>query len=94
MNEVYKSDTMCVHDDREPITLDQAFDILMAGKSITVCDPPDFTAEHECDIYQPDFYMWLSDVLSPETMEKINARTDDQIRNEMYENLRGYELYK
>ncbi len=28
MNKVYESDTMVVHDDREPLTPEQAFDIL------------------------------------------------------------------
>ncbi len=91
MNEVYKSDTMVVHDDREPITVDKAIDILWSGKSILVCDPPDFSAENECDIYSADWPVWINDIGAPGTWEKM-SKVDCWKKIEDY--LKGYELYR
>lgn len=91
MNKVYESDTMVVHDDRDFITPEVAFDILWAGKSIMMCDPPDFTADNECDIFSQDFPVWITDIGEPGTWEKM---TMDDARKKVYEYVKGYELTK
>lgn len=91
MNEVYRSDTMVVHDDREPISIEQAIDILWDGKSIRICLPPDFSAENECDIFDDDYPIWINDIGAPGTWEKM-SRVDCHKKIENY--LIGYELYR
>lgn len=91
MNEVYKSDTMIVHDDREVITKEQAYDILWSGKAIRICYPPDFSAENECDIYDQDYPIFITDIGAPGSWEKLSK---DKCREVVYEYLRGYELYR
>ena len=34
MNKVFKSPTVVIHDDREPLTIDQAFELLWDGKTV------------------------------------------------------------
>jgi len=46
MNKVYESDTMVVHDDREPLSVEEAFEILWKGEAVRICYPPDFSAEN------------------------------------------------
>lgn len=94
MNKVYESDTMVVHDDREPITLEQAFDILWEGKSIRICFPPDYTAENESDIFDDDYPIFLSEILNLEMYQNINKYKDTQIKDAVYQYLHGYELYR
>jgi len=91
MNKVYESDNMIVHDDREIITIEQAFDILWDGKSIRICCPPNFSAENECDIYDADYPIWITDIGAPGTWEKLSK---DKCHEIVYEYLRGYELYR
>ncbi|MHB1108572.1 MAG: hypothetical protein ACYCZ2_19620 [Lutibacter sp.] len=89
MNKVYESKTMVVHDDRDFITPEEAFDILWNGKSIRICDPPDFSAENECDIYSQDYPIWITDIGAPGTWEKLSI---DKCKEKVFEYLKGYEL--
>ena len=91
MNKVYESDTMVVHDDREPITMEQAFDLLWNGKTICISDPPDFTAENECDIFGREFFIDITDVIDRNEIEK---QSKEKSEKDVYEFLRGYELYR
>lgn len=91
MNEVYKSDTLVVHDDREPLTTEQAIDILWAGKAIRICYPPDFSAEDESNIYDADYPIFINDIAAPGTWEQL-SKTNCFKKIEDF--LKGYELYK
>ncbi len=91
MNLVYESSTMVVHDDREAITEEQAFDILWAGKPIRICYPPDFSAENECDIYDEDYPIFITEIGTPGTWEKIPMQ---ECKDKVYEYLSGFELYR
>lgn len=89
MNKIYESATRIVHDDREFITPEQAFDILWNGKSILVCEPPDYGAENEWQIFSMPYPVWINDVATPGTLDRL---TDEKRREIVFEYLRGYEL--
>ena len=91
MNKVYESDTMVVHDDREPLTREQAFDILWDGHAVRICLPPDFTAEYEGDIYDADYPVFITDIISRDDLDK---QLKDASEKMVFEYLRGYEIYK
>lgn len=92
MNKIYESDKMVVHDDREPITIDQAIDILWNGKSIIMEYPPDYSAENECDIFDSNpQIIFINDIGAPGTWEKM-SKTDCFKKIEDY--LRGHDLYR
>lgn len=93
MNKVYESDNMEVHDDREFITPEEAFEILYhQGKSIMIGDPPNFSAENEFDIYTHPWPVYFTDCISLDTLQNINKKTDEQLKAEVLEYLRSYEL--
>ncbi len=94
MNKVFESKTMVVHDDREFITPEQAFDILWTGKEIMICDFPDFSAEWEGDIYKHPFRVYLKDVLSEETWQNFKTISKEKIKQEVFEYLMSYEISK
>lgn len=96
MNEVFNNGTLIVHDDRDFITPEEAFDVLWNGKSIQICDPPDYGAENDHEIFSAPYFVYLQDVLSLETWEALkNQKTsEDKVRTEVYEYLRGYEIAK
>ncbi len=89
MNKVFESDTMVVHDDRDFITPEEAFDILWVGKSIRICDPPDFDANNEYDIYSHPFPLFITDIGEPGTWEKLSMV---ECKEKVFEYLKGYEL--
>jgi ABC-type proline/glycine betaine transport system ATPase subunit len=91
MNKVLETDTMVIHDDREALTMEQAIDALWNGKIIRICDPPDFSAENECDVYAPEFMIDLNDIDSPGTWEKMSK---EACYKKIENYLTGYELYK
>lgn len=91
MNKVYESPTMVVHDDREPLTIDQAFELLWAGKIVRVNDPPDFSAESESDIYRPEFLIDITDILSRDVIE---SQSKEKSEKAIHEFLRYYEIYR
>lgn len=91
MNKVYESQTMVVHDDREPLTIEQAFELLWDGKLIRVNDPPDFSAENESDIYGREFIIDITDILSRDVLE---SQSKEKSEKEIHEFLRGYEIYR
>lgn len=91
MNEVYKSETMIVHDDRDPLTSEQAFTILWEGHAVRINYPPDFSAENECDIYDSDYPVFITDIISPDDLGK---QSKDKSEKQVYEYLRGYEIWK
>jgi len=91
MNKVYESPTMVVHDDREPLTIEQAFELLWDGKLIRVNDPPDFSAENESDIYGREFIIDITDILSRDVLE---SQSKEKSEKEIHEFLRGYEIYR
>lgn len=94
MNEVFNNGKMIIHDDREFISPDEACDILMNGKSIQVYDPPNYGAENDYDVYKMPFTVSLKDVLPEEMFQNLHKFTDEQIRKEIREYLRGYEISK
>lgn len=90
MNEVYRSDTMVVHDDRTPLTIEQAVNLLWQNQTIEMCYPPDFSAENECDIYDPGARVGMADLASG----FWPGITKEECFNKLAEQLRGYELYR
>lgn len=90
MNEVFKSPTTTVHDDREPLTFEQAFDILWSGQAIHISYPPDYGEEEEHMIFDQDVKISLIDTLESEKY-LVNKK---EARSQAYDYLRGYELYK
>lgn len=91
MNKVYESPTMVVHDDREPLTAEQAFDILWEGHSVRINYPPDFSAENEHDIYDNDYPVFITDIIGRDVLGK---QSKEQSEKEVHEYLRAYEIYK
>jgi len=91
MNKVYESSTMVVRDDREPLTAEQAFDIIWGGHSVRINYPPDFSAENECDIYDSDYPIFITDVISADELSK---QSKDKSEKVVYEYLSGYEIYR
>ena len=91
MNKIYESKTMVVHDDREPLTAEKAFELLWDGKNIRVNDPPDFSAENESEIYGREFGIDITDIISREELEK---QSKEKSEKQVYEFLRGYEIYR
>lgn len=91
MNKVYESPTMVVHDDREPLTIDQAFELLWDGKIIRVNDPPDFSAENESDIYGREFLIDITDILPREVLE---SQSKEKSEKAIHEFLRYYDIYR
>jgi hypothetical protein len=91
MNKIYESPTMVVHDDREPLTAEQAFDILWGGHSVRINYPPDFSAENECDIYDNDYHVIITDIIG---IDEIGKQSKDKSEKQVHEYLRGYEIYR
>jgi hypothetical protein len=84
MNKLYESKTMVIHDDREPLTIDQAFDLLWDGKIIRVNDPQNFSAESE-------FLIDITDVLSRDVLER---QAKEKSEKAIHEILMNYEIYR
>ena len=91
MSRIYKSKTLTMKDDREPITLEQAFDILWDGKSIRACYPPDYGSEEEDNIYDDGGILFITDIIFRDDFEKYS---EEECRKLIYDYLRGYELYR
>jgi hypothetical protein len=94
MNEIFNDGHMIIHDDREFITIDEACDLLMNGKSIGLCDHPDFGAENDYVVHSMPFYVYLKDVLCLETYQNLHKFTDEKIKLEIIEYIRCYEISK
>lgn len=88
MNKVYESETMVVHDDREPITILLAIDLLMGEKTIHICDPPDYSAEHESEIFDTGRYVSISDFIEGDR----SLLTEDEVGQILLNFLHGYEI--
>ena len=86
MNKVYESETMVIHDDRKPLTIDQAFDLLWDGKIIRINDIPDFTEENE----GREFLIDITDIITPESLA---TQSKDESKKQIEEFLREYEIY-
>lgn len=82
---------MVVHDDREPLTPEQAFEILWDGHAVRICYPPDFSAENECDIYDSDYPIFITDILS---IDQLSNQSKSESEKRIYEYLRAFEIYK
>jgi len=91
MNKVYESPTTVVHDDRDALTIDQAFELLWNGFYIRVNDPPDFSAENESDIYGREFLIGITDILSRDVLE---SQQKEKIVRAIHDFLRSYEIYR
>jgi hypothetical protein len=91
MNKIYESPTMVIHDDREPLTIDEALELLWDGKLIRVNDPPDFSAEDESDIYKGEFFIDITDILSRDVLESQSKEKSEKAIREF---LRYYEIYR
>lgn len=86
MNKVYESDTMVIHDDRKPLTIDHAFDLLWAGKVIRINDIPDYTEENE----GREFMIDITDIISPDL---LGTQSKEESKKQVEEYLREYEIY-
>ncbi len=91
MNKVYSSKNMEVHDDREFITADEAFNLLWNGKSISICDPPNYAAENEFEIYSHPFTLCLTDITIDRPWEVMSLAG---AKRTVLQYLEGYELSK
>ena len=87
----YESPTMVVHDDREPLTAEQAFDILWEGRAVRINYPPDFSAENECDIYDSDYPIYITDIIS---RDELGKQSKEKSEKQVHEYLRSYEIWK
>lgn len=81
---------MVVHDDRETLTAEEAFDILWEGRAVRINYPPDFSDENECDIYDADYPIFITDIISRDELGKSKDKSEKAV----YEYLRGYEIWK
>lgn len=91
MNRVYESSTMVVHDDREPLTAEQAFELLWNGKKIHVNEPPDFSAENEHFIFGQEFCIGITDIIS---FDVLKSQSKEESTKQVYEFLRIYDVYR
>jgi hypothetical protein len=91
MNKVFESPTMVVHDDREPLSITQAIVVLWQGLPIRICFPPDFSAENGYDIYDDDYPIFITDIISADKLA-IQSSQNSELIIEAY--LRGYEIYR
>ena len=87
MNKIYESPTMVVHDDREPLTTEQAIDLLWAGKAIRINDIPDFSEENE----GREFIIDITDILTRDILEN---QSKEKLKKQIEEYLRDYEIYR
>ena len=87
MNKIYESPTMVVHDDREPLTTEQAIDLLWAGKAIRINDIPDFSEENE----GREFIIDITDILTRDILEN---QSKEKSKKQIEEYLRDYEIYR
>lgn len=62
MNEVFNTGKIIIHDDREFIQPHKAYELLQAGKSIQLCDPPDYSAENDYDVHKMPFTVTMNDI--------------------------------
>lgn len=77
---------MVIHDDRKPLTIDQAFDLLWAGKVIRINDIPDYTEENE----GREFMIDITDIISPDL---LGTQSKEESKKQVEEYLREYEIY-
>lgn len=91
MNKIYECQTMVVHDDREPLTSEQAFAILWEGRAVRINYPPDYSAQNECDIYDSDYPVFITDIIS---RDELGDQPKEKSEKQVHEYLRGYEIWK
>lgn len=91
MNKIYESPTMVIHDDSEPLTIDEALELLWDGKLIRVNDPPDFSAEDESGFCGGEFFIDITDILSKDVLESQSKEKSEKVIREF---LRYYEIYR
>jgi hypothetical protein len=87
MNKIYESSTMVVHDDREPLTIEQAIDLLWNGKIIRINDIPYFSEENE----GREFLIDITDILTRDILEN---QSKEKSKKQIEEYLRDYEIYR
>ncbi len=87
MNKIYESPTMVIHDDREPLTTEQAIDLLWNGKTIRINDIPDFSEENE----GREFLIDITDILSRDILEN---QSKEKSKKQIEEYLGDYEIYR
>lgn len=90
MSRIYKNKNLTMKDDREPISLDQAYEILCDGKSIRACYPPDYGAEDDF-IYDDGQILFITDIIFRDDFEKYS---EEEFRELVYDYLRTFELYR
>jgi len=91
MNKIYESERLIIHDDRERITTEKAFEILWEGHAVRINYPPDFSAENEGDIYDQDYPIFITDVISADELSK---QTKAEAEKQVHDYLIGYEIYR
>lgn len=89
MEFVYQSNTMIVADGRLLLTPEEAYSVLLKGKSINICNPPDFSAENECDIYDHGYDANYHGLLK---QWEIEGLSQDEKRSYIINELGYYEL--
>lgn len=88
MKEVYKSKNITVHDDRELLTKEQAFDLLWNGKTLRISYPPDFGEEEEY-VFDAGHLIDITDIL---TREELESQSKNDSQKSVYSYLIGYEI--
>ncbi|MCA0428792.1 MAG: hypothetical protein LCH37_15255 [Bacteroidetes bacterium] len=91
MNCIYKSDTVTIHDDRTPLTIDQAIDILWNGGAVRQCYPTNYSED------EPEFDQgYIVDVLDILTRKQLedSSKSRETKQRMMLEAMRGYEYYE
>lgn len=90
MNKIYESTKMVIHDDRKPLSIEQAFELLWQKKQIRVSDLPDFSADDDESVYGSDFLINITDIINPDILE-------NQPKEKSYQDvcnfLKMYEIY-
>lgn len=90
MNKIFEGENTTIHDDRTPITITEAADILLSGGVISINLPPNFSAENEYEIYDQDQPITINEIIPTE----LAVLSKLQQRMRIVEYLEGYELYK
>lgn len=91
MRKVHIIAQMVIHDDRKQLTKEQAFDILWEGHAVRINYPPDFSEDEECDIYDSDYAINITDIID---RDELGKQTKDKSEKQIHDYLKGYEIYE
>ncbi len=91
MTRGYYSPTMVVYDDREPLTREQAFEILWEYQPVIMQGFPDWSAENEDEIFDCGFPILINDIIGK---DEIGKYTKEEVKKRVCEYLEGYQVFK